>query len=435
MRAELRVAGACLACALAFLAAGCGGGERVFRIGVLSDCRGLLAGNNEPSLAGAEFPLLVHGARLRGAAPSDGITTARAAGRRVELVIGCSESGVYDVLVAETRRLIDVEHVDAVVGGLGAYDSLVLRELARHYPAVSFVLATSDQREATAANAAPNVYRFEPDDAQQVAGLGTYAYRQLGWRRAAIVADDYSWGWAQAEAFAGEFCALGGRIVSRLDLFPYNPKTQDPRRVPVSGVDGAAVFVTPFGGSSKFVRELARREGAPEKRLVLGPWITLDPIFRRDVGVSAEGAVAAAPFPAAATSPALEADQARFRRLFPKSGIDYGGVPTRGYANAVTALLSGLEKAGGNLSRLQAALASTTVGDPDRARLDRNRQAIVDAHIVRLVSPPGGGKLLGLQPVRTIANVDESFGGLLPATPTSASSAVCRTGRAAPWAR
>src|ERR1043166_8224834 len=101
MRAELRVALACLACLLAFLAAGCGGGERPVRIGVLSDCRGLFSANNELSLAGAEFPLLERGARLRGVKPSDGITTARASGRRVELVIGCSESGVYDVLVAE----------------------------------------------------------------------------------------------------------------------------------------------------------------------------------------------------------------------------------------------------------------------------------------------------------------------------------------------
>src|SRR5690349_18112770 len=122
MRAELRLTAACIVCLLAFLASGCGGGEQPVRIGVLSDCRGLLSANNEPSLAGAEFPLLERGARLRGVKPSDGITTARVAGRRVELVVGCSESGVYDVLVAETRRLIEVEHVNAVVGGLGAYD-------------------------------------------------------------------------------------------------------------------------------------------------------------------------------------------------------------------------------------------------------------------------------------------------------------------------
>jgi ABC-type branched-subunit amino acid transport system substrate-binding protein len=183
-----------------------------------------------------------------------------------------------------------------------------------------------------------------------------------------------------------------------------------------------------------FVRELARREGTPARRLVLGPWITLDPLFRRDVGLSAAGAITSVPFLPAARSPVLQADEARFKQLFPKSGIDYGGALTRTYANAVAALLSGLEQAGGNVSRLQAALAATVLGAPNRARLDRNRQAVVDAHIVRLVAPRKG-KLLDLQPVSTIANVDESFGGMLPATPTSASSAVCKTGRPAPWAR
>ena len=37
---------------------------------------------------------------------------------------------------------------------------------------------------------AANLFRFSPDYAQHEAGLGTYAYRELGWRRATVVADD-----------------------------------------------------------------------------------------------------------------------------------------------------------------------------------------------------------------------------------------------------
>ena len=51
-----------------------------------------------------------------------------------------------------------------------------------------------------------------PDIEQGTAGLATYAYRTLGWRHAAIVAEDAANGWGGASAFAQEFCALGGSV-------------------------------------------------------------------------------------------------------------------------------------------------------------------------------------------------------------------------------
>lgn len=438
MRADVRLAGAAVLAILALSATGCGSRQAV-RIGVLSDCRGASGAFNESALAGAEFPLIQHGARLRGVKPSQGITGARVAGRDVTFFTGCTESGTFDLLVAEARRLVELEHVDVIVGGYGNEDSLVLEEVARKYPDIPFVLAANTLREATVRDPAPNVYRFEPDDAQQVAGLGTYAYRDLGWRKATVVADDFSWGWAQAEAFAAEFCALGGHVDSQVNVSPYEPSTSDPRRVPIGAVDGVAAFVTPFAGSSSLVRGLAKRVGDPARRLVLGPWITLDPTFRADIGRSVVGVVAGGEWHPPGSTPELRAQERAFSNAFPRgSAVSLADALTHSYELAVTAVLDALQAAHGDLSDgrrdLREQLSHVVLGGPDPVRLDRNRQAIVGTPLTRLIDLPRGGGV-GLRVVRTIHAVDETIGGVLPRTPESALPATCRTAEPPPWAR
>ena len=58
----------------------------------------------------------------------------------------------------------------------------------------------------------PNLFRFTPDGAQLMAGLGAYAYHELGWRRAATIADDQSFDYTQVAGFVAEFCSLGGTV-------------------------------------------------------------------------------------------------------------------------------------------------------------------------------------------------------------------------------
>src|SRR5262245_30495210 len=119
---------------LALGAAACGEDRDPVRVGVLADCRGLFAALSAPQIASAELPLLARGGTLAGDRPEDGVRGARVAGRRVEIVPGCTEVLEYSVLVEEVRRLIEIEHADVVVGPFGDGDALVLREVARRYP-------------------------------------------------------------------------------------------------------------------------------------------------------------------------------------------------------------------------------------------------------------------------------------------------------------
>src|SRR5512132_2119943 len=129
-----RVARLLAVTSLAVAAAGCSGGEQPLRIGLLTDCRGIFSGYEDEMLAGAELPLLERGARLTNGKPSGGVSDARAAGRDLELVRGCTEESEHTILVEEARRLVEAEGVDAVVGAIGESDSLVFRDIARKYP-------------------------------------------------------------------------------------------------------------------------------------------------------------------------------------------------------------------------------------------------------------------------------------------------------------
>ena len=48
---------------------------------------------------------------------------------------------------------------------------------------------------------------FNGDGAQWNAGLGDIAYNKLHWRTAAVVSDDYSFGWTSTAGFIADFCA------------------------------------------------------------------------------------------------------------------------------------------------------------------------------------------------------------------------------------
>src|SRR5262245_12187430 len=126
------------ALAVALAVPGCGG-ETPLRVGVIVDCVGLNRSLRDAELSGAELPLIERGASLRGHLPSDGVTPAEVGGRDVELVQGCTELWEPVALTAEARRLIEREHVEAIVAGGSGVDEVGLREVARLYPDVVFL--------------------------------------------------------------------------------------------------------------------------------------------------------------------------------------------------------------------------------------------------------------------------------------------------------
>jgi branched-chain amino acid transport system substrate-binding protein len=437
MRCERRLWAALAGAALLAVCACGGSAQRPLRIGVVVDCVGAFRALQDRELSGAQLPLIARGANTAGKSPSDGVRRVRVAGRQVEIVRGCSESGEFATVTQVTRQLVEREHVDVVVvGGPFSVDGIPLRDLARRYPEVAFVAAANGPREVTLQQPSANLFRLAPDLGQGVAGLATYAYRDLGWRRVALVLDDWVVGWGAETAFVREFCALGGRVAGRIaGLGAKSPAAilaRIPRRADGVAVLGSAVSLTP-----EVLDSLARRG---PRTLLIGPEVIGDASLVRGVA-RLDGVVAASYTPAPQASPGMRAYLRAYAHAYP--GAPRGqprDTLVMGYRNAVEGVLQAFEQVDGDLSngrgRLRAQLGrlrTRLLGVP--VRMDGRRQAVVTTSLVRLGAASTSGEP-ELTEVRAIRAVDQSVGGLVPAdyVPTAAGQ-TCRRATPPLWAR
>jgi branched-chain amino acid transport system substrate-binding protein len=288
---------------------------------------------------------------------------------------------------------------------------------------------------------ASNLFRFQPDGAQLAAGLGSYAYHDLGWRTAAVVADDYVLGWSTVAGFVAEFCALGGRIVSRIWTPASAPMPEAiAAEVPV-GVDGVALI--PGTGAvldwTGFVKGYARLHPHVARRLVVGPEALQSTVNRRAAARYADGLVGGDQGRFDRSNPVWRSMQRRFVRSFP------GIVPPRSfpadyplvvaYRNAMEAVLEGLERVDGDPARLQSALAQLELDGPTGPiRLDANRQAVATVYLSRVERDANGRPIVRMQ--RAVPNVEQTFGGYFTSTtpPPTTRTHACKRAKPPPWA-
>jgi branched-chain amino acid transport system substrate-binding protein len=430
---------AAIALGLALGTASCGGRDEAFRIAVQVECQGGFAGVAEPELAGALFPLLQRGAELAGRSPSEGVQGARIAGRPIDVKVGCTESLEPTYAVLQLRELVEGWHPDVVVGsGIGGQDGIIVRDLARRYPTVTFVLPVASAQEITLFHPAPNVFRLVPDNTQSVAGLGSYAYRILGWRRAAVVGGPYPYpdDWEQAAGFIAEFCSLGGTVTRDDGGAWTDPATAAARYE--TAVDGVAVLSS-LTLAPELLKAMAK-QGHVASRLVLGGWAVENHANLDVPGADLRGVTLASMLPLHGGPPGWRRWVASFAKTYHgiPSGTDIG-VLVVGYRNAVEAVASALERVDGDPgpggAKLRETLAGMTVAAvPSPMRFDENRQAVTTVYLSRL----GRTGAAGARTVSVIRRVDESYGGIFGpphGAPTATRPRCDRSAKAPPWAR
>jgi branched-chain amino acid transport system substrate-binding protein len=439
---------------LAVLVGGCGGGStETFKIGVIglcSDLPGNLAFQQDRSDAGAELPFLRRGAKLRGAKPSNGVTSISVGGRHVKLLLGCAGIGDFASDLDQVRRLVEQQHADAVVLPFSTDVGLVFEPYVRRHPGVTF-LATAIEQTTTLKHRPPNLFRFELDGAQQAAGLGTYAYRTLGWRDVVTVGADVPFDWTQVAGFVAEFCSLGGNVVQRL-WTPWGETNYAPvvRRIRAPRVDGVFFTGSAFGGtqsrsafggtqsrsafggtqSQSLVDAWAARQSAPARHLLLGTlalFLGPTPDWLGVVGGSA------IPY---ARLPSWTRYVADLKRL---TGEDSFVLDTT-YYNASEALLEALEQVRGDTSSgerpLQRALARLRLESPrGLITLDARHQAIGETYLGQLERNGFAGPFI--RQIRVVPNVEATFNGYFSETtpPPGRTQPTCRHGNPPAWAR
>jgi branched-chain amino acid transport system substrate-binding protein len=409
------------------------------KIGILSDCSGDFGSFYNDDIGGALAVLAAHyGGKATGAKPSDGMTGAVIAGKKITILpFGCSDS-TANKAIEETRRLVEQLGADILIGPLSGDEGIAVANYAKTQPNKTFLNGISGAQDATLKVQAPNFFRFNPDGAQWSAGLGDYAYSKLGWRTAAVIGDDYAFPYTSLAGFIAEFCAIGGNVTSRiwppLGTTDYSSfVTQIPKNVDglFVGVGGAGLIT--------FLKQYQQLNGSLNTKKVMGNTFWPDPQLLKAIGTPMVGAVAASGI-AADDNSSQTAAYLNELAVYPAVKTDAASVFTLGYWSAMTALGQALVSTNGDLSggqkKLQAALAKVTVDGPyGQITLDANRQAVFDNWIVQITAPAAGSNVPGIKTVLKVPKVDQTFGGFFStSTPApSRTDPTCTKKTPPPW--
>jgi branched-chain amino acid transport system substrate-binding protein len=397
----------------------------VVKVAIMTDCKGAFGFGYEPDIGGAEaaFATYAHGKAVNNKKPSAGMNGITVGGKSIKIVgYGCGNDTV-PLAVTETKRLMEQLGADVMIGPLSGDEAVSVANYAKAHPTKTFIIGTAGSQDPTLQIAPKNMFRYHGDGAQWNAGTGEIAYRKLGWRKAAIIMDDYSFGWTTGAGLIADFCAMGGQITKRV-FAPLNTTDYAPyvrQLPPPSAVDG--YFWTIGGnatGASLKAYEQAYGPTTPKK--------FVGNLFFAFLGNFAEVAprLTGAYLGGFGTSPGLATAQAkayegRVARAFPGlNGGNYADGFVYNYFNAAWALVQGLTKSGGATgAKLQASLPRSIkpgyqVSGGGILHLDANRQAIQDEWPLQIVKGADG------KPTVTVAgfvpNVTQSFGGLFKKT-------------------
>jgi YVTN family beta-propeller protein len=410
------------------------------KIGIYADCQGPFGAQYQDSLAGAELPLVERGGKP-GPVPTAGVGGVSSGGHPVRLYFGCDTadgaSSTTQVLT-EARRLVEQVGVGILIAPTATPDELALQQYARMRPGTTFVDGAG---AAPDPDPAPNFFKFDTDGAQWMAGLGRYAYKTLGWRRAVTVASaGDAFFWAQPSAFLAEFCSLGGAIARRVWVPLYTSDYSSViGRIPHHGIDGIVIdnpsLLVALAKSDPWLR------GNLSRRVIVTTAGTQPSLYQ--LGARGAGIVSAGPtlfLPGADARPGL-APGGRYRvefvRAFPRIPKAEIGQFDVGYYNGMAAVLDALDRVHGDLSagekRFMTALAHVFLDSPiGRVSLDSRHQGIAPNYVWKLEGP-------NLVPhvIRTIPAVDPTFGGYFkPTDPApSETTPACVKRTPPPWAR
>ncbi len=414
------------------------------KIGVLSDCQGAFGSFDNQDMAGVVTAMVQYaGAKAKNPnKPRDGWVGGQINGHPLKLVgVGCSNDRA-DTAIKETKRLMEQLGADIMIGPLSGDESIAVANYAKQHPTKTFVDGAAGAQDTTLKVRAKNFFRFNGDGAQWNAGLGDLAYHKLGWRTAAVVSDDYSFGWTSTAGFVAEFCAVGGNVTKRvfppLNTTDYSSYAQ---QLPTN-VDGTFVAV---GGAGliPFLKAYEQAHGPIDGKKFIGNLFWGTPGEFQQLGTRVSGAyVGGAGTAGDLATKAAQAYNKEVGKVF-KTIPPFGAAApqasstfTFGYYVNTWGLLAGLKAVKGNLSggqkKLQKAIAGVHLRTPyGPIHLDKNRQAVIPVYYQQLYTKAGK---LAIKTVGYIPGVDQSFGGTFTAkTPAPGRNFPTCVKRNLPW--
>jgi branched-chain amino acid transport system substrate-binding protein len=331
------------------------------------------------------------------------------AGRKIE-IIKASSDAKPDVAVNATRKLVEQDKVDIMVGPLSGGEGIAVKDYSRTQPQVTFINGGSGAQGTTLVNPSPNFFRFNTDGGQWMVGLGKEALKR-GYKKVMVIAEDYAFPYSQVQGFMAEYCREGGRVPVKAWV-PLGGKDYSSviARVP-NDVDALVVVL----GGADAVNFLTQYESAGGDKPMIGGSITVSQDVlnyrgkRRD---SLVGTIAGSPIADAYDAPEWKSFVADYKKNFP-DGYPSPSLFALVYYMNMKAALDGLEAVNGDLSdghkKYREALSKLVLKTPTgEVRLDSNRQAIGTTFITEVVKDDKGN--LYNKVVSKVDNVEQMLG-------------------------
>jgi branched-chain amino acid transport system substrate-binding protein len=401
MRTLTRQSGGTLAIALTAVlaavgAAGTADAQSAVKIGLLATLEGPFAAGGQDGMRGAELAVKQRGGMV--------------AGKKIE-IIKASSDAKPDVAVNATRKLVEQDKVDIMVGPLSGSEGIAVKNYSKSQPNITFINGSSGAQATTLVDPSPNFFRFNTEGAQWMVGLGEYAFKTKGYKKMALIAEDYAFPYSQVQGFMTEYCKAGGRVTHKA-------------WVPLGGKDYSSVIaglpqdvdalLVVLGGADA-VNFLTQYEQAGGNKPMVGGSITVDQTVLNFKGKRREsllGTPSAGPIADSYEAPEWRQFVADYRANF-KDGFPSPSLFAFVYYTNMKAALDGLEAVNGDLSGGQAkyreALKNLKLKTPTGVvTLDENRQAIGTTFVTEVAKSPDG--VFYNKVVKVVPNVNQRLG-------------------------
>src|SRR5499425_3195620 len=298
------------------------------------------------------------------------------AGRKIEF-ISADTGGNPAGAKTKAQELIERDKVNVILGPLAAFELLAITDYVRDNQTPLISLAAAE--DVTQRKANPFVIRPSATSAQCCHVMGDYAAKELKYKRAATISEDFAFGYEQMSGFQRVFEDYGGRVVKKL-WPPLVTPDYTPYIAQIGNVD--CVF-NGFAGSNpvKFMRAYADL-GLKGSIPLLGGWTAMDDALLKSLGDEAGGVISANWYSADFDSPSN-------KRLVAALEKDYKVLPG-GYAagmyiagQCVEAAIEQLGAKSDDRTALAEALHQVTLTDTPRGpvKLDHLGNIVGDVFI------------------------------------------------------
>src|SRR5262245_18631374 len=135
------------------------------------------------------------------------------AGRKIEF-ISADTGGNPAGARTKAQELIERDRVNVILGTLAAFELLAITNYVRDNATPRTSLAAAE--DVTQRQANPFVIRPSATSAQCCHAMGDYAAKELKYRRAATISEDFAFGYEQMAGFQRVFEDNGGKVVKKL---------------------------------------------------------------------------------------------------------------------------------------------------------------------------------------------------------------------------